>query len=252
MGVDLVQADLTDEASLAAGFEGAEAAFVMLPTNHAPSPGFAEARAMASCVEGALASAKVPRVAALSSIGADRSQGVGLISQVRLLEEALDRLGTDRVLVRAAWFMENAARFVPRARDHGVLDSFLQPLDRAIPMIATADVGQAVADALLSERSGRRVVEAAGPRTYAPDDVAAALGKALGRPVAAHAVPRRDWEEQLSVPGRPGPAARIEMLAAFNSGWIAFGADGAERVAGSTKLETVIAGLAAAGPVDRR
>ena len=36
-----------------------------------------------------------------------------------------------------AWFLENAAWDVATARDTGVIHSFLQPLDRSVPMVAT-------------------------------------------------------------------------------------------------------------------
>jgi nucleoside-diphosphate-sugar epimerase len=46
---------------------------------------------------------------------------------------------------RAAWFMENAAWDAAPARETGVISSFLQPLDKPVPMVATADVGSAAA-----------------------------------------------------------------------------------------------------------
>jgi uncharacterized protein YbjT (DUF2867 family) len=55
--------------------------------------------------------------------------------------------------------MENAAWDLASARDTGVIPSFLQPLERRIPMVATADVGRVAAELLQERWQGHRVVE---------------------------------------------------------------------------------------------
>jgi uncharacterized protein YbjT (DUF2867 family) len=67
-----------------------------------------------------------------------------------LAEQALGALPVLVCFLRAAWFMENAAWDVAPARDLGVVPSFLQPLDKPVPMVATADIGR-LAAALLQE-----------------------------------------------------------------------------------------------------
>jgi uncharacterized protein YbjT (DUF2867 family) len=52
--------------------------------------------------------------------------------------------------LRAAWFMENAAWDIPSAKI-GLIQSYLQLLDRAFPMISSDDVGRAAA-AIIQER----------------------------------------------------------------------------------------------------
>jgi NAD(P)H dehydrogenase (quinone) len=92
--------------------------------------------------------------------------------------------------VRAAWFMENAIWDVPSAREGGAIQSFLQPLDHAIPMVATADIGATTARLLQERWVGRRVVELQGPAPVSPNELAAVFGRQLGRSVTAHVVPR--------------------------------------------------------------
>ena len=58
--------------------------------------------------------------------------------------------------------MENAAWDIQSARDTGVISSFLQPLDKLVPMVATADVGRVAAELLQETWTGRRVVELEG------------------------------------------------------------------------------------------
>jgi NAD(P)H dehydrogenase (quinone) len=42
------------------------------------------------------------------------------------------------VFLRPAWFMENSSWDVAPARAQGIIPSFLQPLDKPVPMVATA------------------------------------------------------------------------------------------------------------------
>src|SRR5579872_5920311 len=66
--------------------------------------------------------------------------------------------------LRPAWFMENFRWDVAAAHESGIIMSFLQPLDKAVPMVATADIGREAAKLLQELWSGRRVIELEGPR----------------------------------------------------------------------------------------
>jgi hypothetical protein len=59
-----------DEAALTAAFEGAEAAFVLLPPNFDPEPGFPEARVIGTATRNALVHSNISKVVYLSTIGA--------------------------------------------------------------------------------------------------------------------------------------------------------------------------------------
>jgi len=144
--------------------------------------------------------------------------------------------------LRAAWFMENAAWDVDSAKN-GLIQSYLQPLDRAVPMISTDDVGRAAA-ALLQERwEGKRVVELEGPRRVSPNALAAAFAKALGTPVRAEVVPREQWESIFRTQGMKNPIPRIQMIEGFNAGWIDFADRGAHARKGSISIDQAITTL---------
>src|SRR5258708_18445476 len=108
------------------------------------------------------------------------------------MEEAVSTLPLAVAFLRPAWFMENVGWDIDRAREQGVISCFLQPLDKAMPMVATADVGRIAAELLLQDWAGRRVVELEGPDWVSQDRIAAELSKALQRPVPAEAVPREN------------------------------------------------------------
>ena len=208
-------------------------------------PGYPEARAAAASLARVLAAVAPQRVVALSSIGGQRESGLGLITQVHMLEEALAALPIPTAILRPTWFMENSLWDIAPARETGTVASFLQPLDRAYSMVATADIGRVIAATLVQEWQGRRVIEIEGPQRYTQNEVASLLGDVLGRKVQAQAVPREQWEALFQSQGAAWPVPRIEMIDGFNSGWIEFEEAGVnERVIGETPYETVLAELA--------
>ena len=230
-GVDVRQGDFNDAAAVARALEGVEAAFLMLPPFFAPEPGFPEAKAIIASYQEALRQAPPPRLVVLSSIGSQQNRGLGHITATHLMEEALGDLPFPTAFIRAGSFLENYTRALEAAASTGRFDSFWTPTDRPLPMIASADIGEEVARRLLGGWSGKKLVELGSPVT--PDELARAMGEVLGRPVHARAVPREQWTATLAAQGLPpGASAPFEeMVASYNSGWIAFGVPGTEPVA---------------------
>jgi NAD(P)H dehydrogenase (quinone) len=238
-GCEVALAEMKDAASLTAAFKGAQGVFILPPSEFDPSPGFPEARAVIDAVKTALESAHPGKVVCLSTIGAQATQS-NLLTQRTLMEQALSELPMPVAFLRPGWFMENAAWDVGPARDEGVVHSFLQPLDKAVPMVATADVGRVAAQLLQETWSGKRVVELEGPQRVSPNDIAAAFAEILGRPVRAEAVPRETWGALFRAQGTKDPMPRIQMLDGFNEGWIDFEGDEATVIKGRVELETVL------------
>ncbi len=241
-GCEVAVAAMDDAAALTAAFAGAQAVFVLLPPTFDPTPGFVEARRTIAAIATALRAARVTRVVCLSTIGADATRE-NLLAQLRLMEQALADLPAAVTFLRAAWFIENVAWDIEGARAAGVMPSFLQPVDRPVAMVATADVAHAAAGLLQDDAEGRRVVELEGPARVAPVDLAAALGHALGRDVVAQAVPREDWEPLFRAQGMTNPAPRMRMLDGFNEGWIDFDPGSASLRRGATSVQAVVDGL---------
>jgi uncharacterized protein YbjT (DUF2867 family) len=238
-GCEVAVAEMTDAGALARAFEGAEGVFILPPSEFDPAPGFPEAREVIDAVVSALTNARPRKVVCLSTIGA-QAQQTNLLSQRTLMEQALGAMTMPVAFLRPGWFMENIAWDVPSARDGGVIQSFLQPLDRAIPMVATADVGRTAAQLLQEVWQGRRVVELEGPHRVSPDDIAAAFSRILGRPVRAEAVARETWGTLFKGQGMKDPMPRIQMLDGFNEGWIDFEGRGKDVVKGRVELAAVI------------
>lgn len=243
LGCEVAMAEMEDAEALTRAFAGAAGVFVLPPPNFDPAPGFPEARAVVSAVRQALVAARPARVVCLSTVGAQATQS-NLLSQRTLMEEALAVLPLPITFLRPAWFLDNLGWDIAQAREQGVLSSFLQPLDRAVPMVATADVGRVAADLLVHDGAIEPIVELEGPERVSPDAIAAALSKALGRPVHAEAVPRETWGALFRAQGTQDPMPRIQMLDGFNEGWIAFEGSDATLLKGRIGLAEVIQALA--------
>ena len=240
-GVELIDGDWNDAAAIERALKGVEGAFVMLPTVWAPSPDFKEAKGVISNYVEALTKAPPPRVIALSSMGANRTSGLGLITSLSLLEQGFRDLASPVAFVRAGDFFENYLYGLYVAQD-GTLPVYSTPTSRQSTMVATNDIGAEVATLLSGPAwSGHRVIELGS--MVSADQVAAQLGEVMQRDVKAFSIPREGWPatfEQMGIPkGQTGPAeATYEAL---NAGWMKLGAEGTEHVAGTTSARDVFA-----------
>jgi NAD(P)H dehydrogenase (quinone) len=243
-GCNLVDADINDAARLAAAFKGAEGVFVLVPPNFDPSPDFREARATAEALRSALTAARPQRIVYLSTIGAQAAKS-NLLTQHTIIEQALQDLPTPVTFLRPGWFMENSAWDVGPAIEDGVIQSFLQPLDKRVPMVATADIGEVATELLLQPSQGRRVVELEGPHRVTPKEIADTFAVLLGHTVKVVSVPRDTWEPLFKSQGMKNPAPRMQMLDGFNEGWIEFESGEAGSKKGKVELKTVLQGLIA-------
>jgi uncharacterized protein YbjT (DUF2867 family) len=242
-GCELARAEMNDVAAMTAAFRGTEGVFILMPSNFDPSPGFTETQAIVDDLYEALAAARPGKVVCISTIGAQATE-FNLLNQLGMLETSLRRLAMPVTFLRPAWFMENAAWDIAPAKADGIVPSYLQPLDKPVPMIATADIGRLAADLLQQDWTGHRVVELEGPARISPNDIAAAMTRVLKRDVRMEVVPRDTWESGFRAQGMRHPEPRMRMLDGFNEGWIEFEQPGTV-LKGSTTIDTVLTDLVA-------
>jgi len=238
LGCDLVEADINDASALTTAFRGVDGVFVLVPPNFDPSPDFREARAIAATLRSAIEAARPGRVVYLSTIGAQATQS-NLLTQHSIIEQALGESSMPISFLRPGWFMENSIWDVAPARN-GMISSFLQPLNKPVPMVATADIGRVAAQLIQTTWNGRSVVELEGPHRVTPKEIAATFADLLGRPVKTEAVPRETWESLFKSQGMKNPLPRIQMLDGFNEGWIEFQSGESGSRKGKIELRTVL------------
>lgn len=188
----MAAADYGNEEALTRAFSHASGVFVLMPPNYDPDPGFPETVEANQVIRAALTAAAPEKIVVLSTVGAHAEQD-NLLNNLKMSEESFRTLEAPVAFLRAAWFMENAAWDLADAQ-RGQVNSFLQPPEHPIPMIAVNDIGEAASRMLAQDWEGTRIVELEGPRRYTAVDIIQALADAFGHPVKAHFVPRQQWD----------------------------------------------------------
>jgi uncharacterized protein YbjT (DUF2867 family) len=220
-GAEAVITDLTDTSALVRAFSGAEGVYAMIPPDPTLPDVLAYDERIASSLASALSDARVPHVVVLSSIGADKDSGTGLVLGLRRFEKALDQINSLNVLhLRAGYFMENT---LSQAGIIHAMESTAGPLrgDLKLPMIYTGDIGTAAAVALLKlDFHGHQTRELLGQRDISYDEATSIIGKALGKPNLKYTqLPEEQLRPALKNMGMSDNFIQLllEMSAALNS-----------------------------------
>ena len=191
--VEVILSDLSDASKLSKAFEGARAVFAMNPPAYSSPDLHQTAAEVSKALATAIQSARVPRLVVLSSIGAERTSGTGNIFTGHILEEALKGVAPRVVMLRAASFTENWIGPIEAVKNgHSpVIGSFLQQLGRALPHVATDDIGRVAAEFMIKpdeQLKALTIVELEGPEDLSPNDVAKLTSEGLGKKVQAVAL----------------------------------------------------------------
>jgi uncharacterized protein YbjT (DUF2867 family) len=245
-GAEVAVADLTDLASMTKALSQVQGAYVVSPQHYNREDLFQRANLIADTTARAAVAADVPRLVALSSVGADRESGTGWIRMNRIFERRLGETGVSTIFLRAAYFMENWIPMVGQAIRSGTMPTFLAPPQRSLPMVATVDVGSTAAALLQEEKTGTRIVTLSGPKNYAPNDVAAIISATLQKPINLAVLPEADWPGALADANfsKAALAGFAEMTRGLNCSHIDIKSDPtAVELAGTTTLERVIVEL---------
>jgi uncharacterized protein YbjT (DUF2867 family) len=221
-GAEPFIADVTDAGALAKAFHGADAAYVMIPPNITSKDPLGYSGRVSDAILAAVQKAGTKNVVALSSIGAELSSGTGPVVSLHNLEQKLNQISNANVLyLRAGYFMENT---LPQANAIHQTGSVAGPLraDLKVPMIAARDIGTVAADVLLHPTiRGKQTRELLGQRDLSYTDVAAIIGKAIGKPDLKYVqVPDEQFRTILVQMGMSEPMAKLllEMTNALNAG----------------------------------
>jgi len=223
-GAEPFVADIADTANLAKAFAGAKAVYVMIPPDPAAPDVFGHQKRVADAMTGALRNAGVTHVVMLSSIGADKPEKTGPIVGLHYLEQQLNRIDRLNVLhLRPGSFMENTLPQVGVIQKTGTLAGPLRP-DLKIPMIATRDVGVVAAQALLNLNFRQKQTrELHGQRDISYSDVAAIIGKAIGKPNLRYTQAPNEQVRGIFVQLGMSPNmadSLLEMYDSMNSGYM--------------------------------
>jgi uncharacterized protein YbjT (DUF2867 family) len=222
-GAQVAAGDAADAEFLAEAFRGSDAVHTLLPYPRWAPDFRAEQARLGEAILAAVRASGVPRVVALSSLGADLPSGTGFIAAgLHPQEQRLRALtGVDVLFLRPTLFFESIAAGLPFVEAMGVNADVVDP-DVPIPMIATRDVAAAAADALLArDWNDVQVRELLGPRDLTYAEATRILGTAIGRPDLQYVrLPDADMAGALVEAGfSPDTAAlHVEMGHALSEG----------------------------------
>src|SRR5258705_2429753 len=241
-GADVAIAEAEEGVALERAFSGAEGVYVfrapIFREGHVRGDNNRRTTTIAAAVE----AAGVQHVVLLSSVGAQQSEGPGPVLGLRDAETVFRRAKAAVTFVRAAYFMENWGGSL-YAVEQGILPTFLVA-DKAMPLVATRDIGTAAARLLAEGGSGNRVIELAGPREYAPRDVAAAVERIVGRPIEVQQAPEEAVAPVVMGAGMNAEWARLfqELTHGLNANIVVW--EGGQPLwRGETDLQTVLSTL---------
>ncbi|UQN14239.1 Rossmann-fold NAD(P)-binding domain-containing protein [Gulosibacter sp. ACHW.36C] len=186
--------------------------FTLLPFDLTVEDLGAHADALVTSIVGAVTEQQVPHVVMLSSGGADLAEGTGPITGLYLLERALLASGVILVALRSGHVLEKVGDVLESARAGGVYPVCATSADITIPMVATRDIREIAAQALLSRPASSESVDLIGP-AYSERAVAQRLGAALGREIHVAVIPEEAWVEAFIDAGfRPHIAGSLAEL----------------------------------------
>jgi uncharacterized protein YbjT (DUF2867 family) len=222
LGAETVIADVHDAAALSKALAGAKGAYLMIPPQVKAADFLAATDKISDAITEAVKVSGVSHVAVLSSIGAQHPTKTGPIVPLHNFEEKLKRVpGLSALFFRPAYFMENLLLMIGLIQSMGFLAGSVKG-DLKFPMIASRDVGEAAAKALVAGGfTGFSTQELLGQRDISNDEAAAVIGAAIGKPrLSYQSFPGFMVEQGLKQMGLPGKTARLmtEMSEAQNEG----------------------------------
>jgi uncharacterized protein YbjT (DUF2867 family) len=237
-GAEVVSADLIDRPALTSALKGSRGSFVLLPFDPLASGIAAQQARMIDTIRAAVTDAGVPHVAVVSSLGADSPDGPAILRLLHELETELRDSGAIVSTVRSTYFQEKVGEALDAARG-GVYPVFGEDVDTPVPMVATSDVGAAIAAALLEPPPSHEIVDVLGP-AYSERQLAEALGSAIGETLTVATVPRPAWEETLTAAGLSSEAAAMlaELYDAGHQGLLRPRGD--RQIVGNTPIEATV------------
>jgi uncharacterized protein YbjT (DUF2867 family) len=193
-GVELAAGNFEDPASLRRALAGAERVFL----SSADGPRKVEHEA--AVIDAARAAAMDLLVKA-STLGADPASPAPALAWNGRSEDHLRRSGVPATILASGFYMTNVLAAADQVRATGTLAA---PAGRgAVAMIDPADVGAVAAVALTGDGHAGRTYRLTGPRAIGYGEVAEALSRVMGRPVAYADVPETAARDALASAGMP-------------------------------------------------
>lgn len=222
LGAQAAFGSLDDPEFLTEAFHGAKSVFAMIPPNIAAEDFRKYQGQISDSLVEAIRRSGVKNVVALSSIGAHLPAGTGPIKGLFDFEQKLEKLeGADVLILRPAFFMENLFQGASVIEQTGMNGAALKP-DTAPAMIATNDIAEFAADAMLNGKfKGVTAQVLLGPTDVSMLEATKAIGLAIGNPELRYMqFPFENFRQAMASAGASEDVINqyIEMIEWMNSG----------------------------------
>jgi uncharacterized protein YbjT (DUF2867 family) len=188
-GVELVQIDAKDPASLTNALRRVDAFFFMTtPYGDSQTPDIDGEIQQGVDFADAAAAAQVPHVVFSSVGGAERNSGVPHFESKRRVEEHLRGRDLRATIGRPVFFMDNFLSMAPTVEGNELVLRLPFPDGIKLQTVATRDIGVVVAAALLDPAAAPASIEIAGDELTG-SEIAAAFGEHVGLSARYEALP---------------------------------------------------------------
>lgn len=213
----------TGAGELGTFFEDADAAFLMVKTNWEELHGHYPAVALRFF--DALRDSPVKFAVSLTGMGSEVSGNTGHFQPFYILDQILNRLRDIKLVhLQGGWFMENLFAWIDSIAQHDRIGWSLDP-DVKTPWVAIQDIADLAAKEFDTPTDRHRSVKELGV-DYTMTEIAAMIGRALGREVDYRFIDRSDREVETVYRERFGTVERWvydnHTLAALNDGRVTF------------------------------
>ena len=227
-GVELVQGDLGDPASLDGAFAGVSRAFVVTAVDQRAGEWHRNA------LDAAGRSGR-PHVVKFSAMGAGTADSI-LLRQHGDTDEMLKASGLPYTILRPNSFFQNMLWSAGTIKDHGAF--YLPVRDGRQSLVDVRDIAAVAVRVLTQAGHEGKVYEITGPASLSYADVAATLTRVLGKPVRYVDVPPEAAREAMPKAGMPkwNADAVTELYGAFATGQFGYTTDTVERITGQPPI----------------
>lgn len=207
-------------------FQDVDAAFLMVKTDWNNLHGHYSEVALRFF--DALRDSPVKRAVSLTAMGSEVRGSTGHFQPFYQLDQILNRLrNIDLVHLQGGWFMESLLFWIDAVAKHGRIAWSLTP-DVKAPWVATDDIAELAARELTSPTDLHRVVHQLGA-DYTMSEIAATMGREIGRPVGYRCIDRTRSDVQAEYLQRFGTLERwlddSQTMDALNDGRVRYGND---------------------------
>jgi uncharacterized protein YbjT (DUF2867 family) len=182
-GAEVIVGESNDVATLKKVFNGAEAAYVLIPAAYTSTDFTMTQLSYTNAIADALRGSSVKYVVTLSSVGAHLPMGAGVVQGLQKMEQILnDIVGIHILHLRATYFLENGLNMAGMIKHMGMMGSPVRS-DLKVPMVATKDIAaKALAHLLALDFTGKTHEYVLGAKEYTYNEIASIYGKAIGKP----------------------------------------------------------------------